>query len=169
MNGTEDAPPPVPIQLTWCITPESRIDEVVQKVVNSHFQDCPQRLEVAADCRNSLCRYFTWHLNHHTAHRPGVLHYCQHCALFETWIKKHSRHYCRSPCGLSLCNQMKVSAAVTLRGHIHSSWLGKNTLLLYFLPNTLVRIHQTFDVPMFLYTITDEDCSCQSKAFGISG
>ena len=33
---------------------------------------------------------------------------CAHCTLFERWIEKHSSLYCRSSCGLSLCNEMKV-------------------------------------------------------------
>jgi hypothetical protein len=107
MSVMEDPlPPPLPIQLKLCMTEESRVSVVVERVVNSHYYSCPRRHEVAADCSDGLCRYFTWHLHHHTSHRPGGSN-CGHCALYETWIRKHSSLYCRSPCGLSLCNEMK--------------------------------------------------------------
>jgi hypothetical protein len=104
----------------WCIThypmlslqtEASRIETMVQRVVNSHYRDCPRRHGGGAgECGDGLCRYFTWHLSHFTAHRQSEYYIprnCPHCTLFETWIESHSTHYCRSSCGLSLCSEIK--------------------------------------------------------------
>ena len=52
-------------------TEASKIDVIVERVINSHYNDCPLRLGMAEECKDGLCRYFTWHLNHYTAHRAG--------------------------------------------------------------------------------------------------
>ena len=52
-------------------TEASKVDTVVEQVLNTHYRMCPRRQGVAAECSDGLCQYFTWHLNHHTSHRQG--------------------------------------------------------------------------------------------------
>lgn len=44
---------------------------IVERVVNTHYHSCPKRQDVVGECNDGLCRYFTWHLNHHTTHRQN--------------------------------------------------------------------------------------------------
>ena len=50
-------------------TEDSRVNMIVERVVNTHYHSCPRRQNVVGECNDDLCRYFTWHLNHHTTHR----------------------------------------------------------------------------------------------------
>lgn len=75
---------------------------ILQRVVHTHYHDCPRRLKASDKCSDNLCSYFTWYLNHHTAHRSSeqpLTPVCQaicsyHCGL--TSLKKTPLKICSS-------------------------------------------------------------------------